>query len=136
MARPTKLTDELIKDAEAYIYSIDGEPAGWTGPDIVVPTIEGLAVYLHVSRDSIYEWVKSNTTFSDIIEDIRAEQARTLVNKGLSGAFNSTITKLMLNKHGYVEKNETDLTSNGETIGITGEQAEQLLRARTNRGTV
>jgi hypothetical protein len=71
-----------------------------------IPTIEGLAVHLGVSRDTLYEWEDKYPDFSDILEQLRAAQADQLIQNGLIGYFNSTITKLMLTKHGYADRQE------------------------------
>lgn len=106
MARPTKLTPELLAKARKYETSD------------AIPTIEDFAIYLDVNRSSIYEWKGGNTKihaeFSDIVDGILALQAKTLINKGLKGIFNPTITKLILSgKHGYVEKSEVDQNLSG-----------------------
>ena len=36
------------------------------------------------------------------------KQEKDLINKGLTGDFNSTITKLILTKHGYSDKQDID----------------------------
>ena len=81
---------------------------------LLLPTIEGLAVHLSVARDTLYEWAKQHEDFSDILEALMAAQADQLVNNGLVGVYNSTITKLMLTKHGYTDKQ--DITSGGEML--------------------
>ena len=117
MARPTKLTTELVTKAEGYIN--ETKMGGLYFGDL--PMVAGLSIYLDVARDTIYEWAKLKTPlgkqFSDIVERISAEQEYKLVGKGLKGEYNASIAKLILNKHGYVERRETDLTSGGEAIG-------------------
>ena len=117
MARPTKLTAALVKKADGYIQ--ETKMGGLYFGDL--PMVAGLAIYLDVARDSIYEWIKAKTPlarqFSDIVEKISAEQEYKLVGKGLKGEYNATIAKLLLSKHGYVERRETDVTSGGEVIG-------------------
>lgn len=81
-----------------------------------LPTIEGLAVYLKVCRDTIYEWERNHTAFSYILGELRAKQARELIRKGLSGEYNSTIAKVLLTKHGYRDESNVDLTSKGESL--------------------
>lgn len=81
---------------------------------IHIPTIEGLAAFMKVGRNTIYEWAKVYPDFRDIIEQLQTQQAQTLLENGLTGQFNSTITKLMLGKHGY--KDQTDLTTNNKDI--------------------
>lgn len=79
---------------------------------VLLPTIEGLANTLEVSRDSLYEW-ESDKDFSDILEKLRQCQAEKLIQLGLQGRYNATIAKMMLSKHGYVEKSEVDNNING-----------------------
>jgi hypothetical protein len=79
-----------------------------------LPTIEGLAVHLMVSRECLYEWARVHPEFSDILEQLKAAQADQLIQNGLVGYFNATITKLMLSKHGY--KDASDITSGDKPI--------------------
>jgi hypothetical protein len=75
--------------------------------DEAIPTIEGLAVYLSISRDSLY----ANDAFSDILEAVRTLQAKHLITGSLRNELNPAISKMMLSaKHGYVEKSEKALT--------------------------
>lgn len=68
-----------------------------------IPSIEGLALHLKISRDTVYDWEKKYPDFSYIIEELRLTQASKLINKGTTGEYNSTITKVLLSKHGYRE---------------------------------
>lgn len=70
---------------------------------IRLPNIGGLAVYLDIARDTIYDWKKKHPDFSYIVEKILAEQENRLVNGGISGDYNATISKVMMTKHGYRE---------------------------------
>lgn len=83
-----------------------------------LPTIEGLALHLKVHRDTLYAWEKDYAEFSDMLEELRARQAETLINKALSGDYNSVIAKLILSKHGYKEERATDVTTSGKPIQI------------------
>lgn len=137
--RPSKLNKELIDLANEYMESLKAE----TNNDLA--TIEGLALKLSISRDTVYEWeniptsfdVPANLTevelkqweesctdkrmlhkqFSDIVSRLRAEQGQKLIQYSLQGKYNPTIAKLILSgKHGYVEKAEQDITSGGEKL--------------------
>lgn len=111
--RPSKLTDALIEQAGRYAskeYLSQGE---------VIPTIEGLAVYLDVSRSTVYKWKGENQEFSDILESLMARQAKELFSNGLTGDFNPTITKLILTKHGYSDRIEQDVTSSDGALAPT-----------------
>lgn len=99
--RPSKYTPELLAKARHYLdfYQEYGDQ---------IPSHAGLSVELGVNRSTIYEWAKdpNKQEFSDIFAEILSTQERVLVAKGLSGDFNSAITKLVLGKHGYHEKQD------------------------------
>lgn len=109
--RPSKYTKALLKKAADYLenYRDTGD---------VIPSIEGLARALNIGRQTIYDWKKDErkVEFAYILEQILSEQARSLLNNGLLGIFNSAIAKLALGKHGYSEKSEQDITSGGKKI--------------------
>lgn len=102
--RPTKVTPELIQQAWDYVKTT-GEFSYQ-----LVPTIEGLSIAMNISRETIYAWEKDdvNAEFSDIVKKLRSLQAEKLLQNALLGRYNPMIAKLMLSKHGYVEKTETD----------------------------
>jgi hypothetical protein len=112
MARRTKLNKDLVSRAQVYLLECVGD----RNP---LPTIEGLALSLGVHRDTVYAWEETATSvekpstiltqFSDIVKRLRTYQAEKLIQNGLSGRYNPTITKLILSgKHGYVEKQATE----------------------------
>lgn len=104
--RPQEYNDTFTEKAKEYLKQTDLE----------LPSVEGLAVFLEVHRSTIYDWKDKFDEFSDIVEKILAEQAKSLMNNGLTGKWNSTISKLLLTKHGYSDKIEKDITSGGKTI--------------------
>lgn len=107
--RPTKLTTGLIERANEYIESI------WMKEGSVIPTVEGLALYLGTSRRNIYQWAEDIEQFSHTLEWLQALQSRVLQDKGLTGEFNSNITKLILSaKHQFVERQ--DVTTDGKAL--------------------
>lgn len=111
--RPSKLTDAVIEQAGRYAskeYLALGE---------VIPTVEGLAVYLNVSRKTLYNWKVESEEFLHILEDLMARQAKELFSNGLTGDFNPTITKLILTKHGYSDRVEQDVTSSDGALAPT-----------------
>lgn len=93
-------------------------------PQLVVklPKAEGLALYLGVSRSRLYEWAGLYPEFQDILERINQIQADRVINEALAGNYNPLIAKLLLGKHGYREKTETDLTSGGKPLPIMGHE--------------
>ena len=114
MARPTKYTRKLEKTANEYI---DG---GYIDENQVVPTQSTLSSLLGISRTTLIQWGRDGIGgFPYILERCNAKQEAILVNKGLTGEFNSNITKLMLGKHGYHDRQETELTVAGQIETIT-----------------
>ncbi len=109
--RPSVYGVEILAKAANYLYNYEklGE---------IIPTVVGLALYLGVNKDTCYEWAKDEQKkeFSDIFKRVQESQELSLLNNGLQGKFNHTITKLMLSKHDWVEKSETDVTSKGERV--------------------
>jgi hypothetical protein len=115
MARPTKYTKELVKKAQAYL---DG---GWETEDDVIPSHVGLSLVLDIRRETLYAWAKEEdkAEFSNILDKINAKQQRVLIAKGLTGDFNSNITKLVLGKHGYHDKQDSTIANpDGGTLVI------------------
>lgn len=119
--RPLEYNDEILTQAQEYLLSCEDKEIEKGSEDrptysikVKLPTIEGLAVYLKVSRDTIYDWEKKYKEFSYILTQLRAEQADKLINNGLSGDYNPTIAKVLLTKHGYREG--IDQTTNDKDL--------------------
>lgn len=117
MARPTKLTKELVDKAATYLDAC--KLGGAHHPSI--PSDWGLAIYLGIGTSTLYVWAKLDTPlakqFQDILDDITAQQGFALFNGGATGKYNSTIVKMMLSaKHGIVEKTATDVTTAGGPV--------------------
>lgn len=102
---------------------------GRTRLRVNLPSVAGLAVYLGVARQTVRDWANQGeqedaedlyVEFSTIVETVLAEQELRLSSKGVSGEYNSVISKLLLTKHGYSDKQ--DITSGGERIAPTAEQ--------------
>jgi len=102
--RPTKYTQELLDKCYAYLDQ-------WRELGDMIPSHEALQEYIGISSTCLYDWAKAEDKkeFSDILEQILIKQRRELINKGLSNDFNSNITKLVLGKHGYHEKQDQNI---------------------------
>ena len=61
---------------------------------------------LGLSRETLRLWSKDEDKeeFFGILEAINQKQECVLLDNGLTGKFNSTITKLVLGKHGYHDR--------------------------------
>ena len=111
--RPTKYNPELVEKAQEYLDRQRGKNAPEAnGFREVIPSACGLALELGVSETTLYRWrdEEDKAEFRDILDGIQFKQKQLLLNHGLSGEFNSAITKLVLGKHGFHEKTETDST--------------------------
>lgn len=105
VGRPSQLAETLEK-AKEYLnggYEVVGE---------VIPSIAGLACYVAKGRNNIYEYGKNSEEFQNILDGIMRLQESKLLNSGLKGEFNATITKLILTKHGYSDKAELEHSGN------------------------
>lgn len=109
--RPTKYTPELIEKAELYITE-------WRTLGDMIPSHDALCGYLDITSTTLYDWRQDpdKDEFSCILDKILRMQRQELINNGLSGDFNSAITKLVLGKHGYSDKIDTDITSKGKAV--------------------
>ena len=137
MARPTLYNEKILTDSREYLarpvesYKViekpfikDGKVYGVNDEvvkEVNVPTLEGLATFLDISRDTLYAWRKEHEEFSYIIDKLLQKQTFTLINKGLSNEYNANITKAIISKQGYSERTETDITTSGEKINMTPE---------------
>jgi hypothetical protein len=108
VGRPSKYNDEIQAQADSYLY-------GWQDVD-ALPSRVGLCCYIGIHKATSYEWEETYPKFSDTCKAIEALQERTALNKGITGEFNSQITKLVLANHGYSDKQAVDHTTNGESI--------------------
>lgn len=95
--RPTKYSEEMLEKTEEYLES------GYS----VIPSVAGLAVYLGVVTKTLYNWSGEHEEFLHALEQLKDKQHEKLVDCGLVGEFNSTITKLILTKHGYSDRQES-----------------------------
>ncbi|WP_439946498.1 terminase small subunit [Streptomyces sp. BBFR109] len=130
MARPTKLTETVLNAAREYVDT------GWKKKKHAVPMIEGLALWIGVDRTTVREWADNPPTeknqnetekafkarlslhrrFSLIVNELNDVQAVELASGALKNKLNARTANMMLSKHGYVERKETDLTSQGKEL--------------------
>jgi len=115
MAPPTKYTTELLEKAQEYLNTWETLNA--------VPTIAGLAVHLNIAKQTLYEWEKEKENGKDAIADVcarvRVMQEQVLIDKGLTKKYDNSLTKLMLMKHGYSDRQEVDHKSTDGSMSPT-----------------
>lgn len=142
MARPTKLTTELLEKARGYLATCYDKPV-WTEKgglayvDVNLPSKVGLAIYLGIDKATVDNWCnleqkeepwpindtmipEMKQEFFGIVKEILSEQEKRLINNGLGGLYKEKTNAMLLSKHGYAtEKTETDITTQGEKINST-----------------
>lgn len=131
VGRPSIYNEELQAKATQYIFEFEEQGD-------VIPSHAGLACWLGVAKSTLYEWKKTYPQFSVTLEAIQSKQEVIAVNKGLSGAFNSTITKLVLANHGYSDKQEIEHHGRIDTKvsrEMTDAELEEMIAQRNARSS-
>lgn len=94
---PSVYGQHIIEYAKGYLEHYDklGDQ---------VPTKAGLCITLGISYTTLDTWCRDpeKQEFAGLVAVLNQKQERALINGGLSGAHNSVISKLVLQKHGYV----------------------------------
>lgn len=127
--RPTKYSPAIVTKTRAYLDSCVDEYFDYHKTQgaksdtyerkvrVKLPTIEGLALYLKVNKDTVLEWGKIHPAFSGALADLKAMQHERLIAGGLSGDYTPLIAKLVLSaNHGMTDR--TDHTSDGEKLPV------------------
>lgn len=110
LGRPTKYDPAFVEEVDKYLETTGKK-------QMHLPKIESFANWLHVHKDTLYEWAKIYPDFSDALNTIMQKQAEQLIDDGIYGGkeVNATIVKLLLqNNHGMREKIDTDITTAGK----------------------
>lgn len=108
MGRPSIYSLELLEKAIGYLANYED-----FGDEI--PSNVGLALHLGISQRILNYWAndEEKQDFLHILDCIQAKQQQVLINKGLNSQFNSNICKLVLGKHGFHDKQETEVSGPG-----------------------
>ena len=110
MGRPTYYCEEL--EAQAWRYVDAFEEHGHAFPSIV-----GLCKVLNRGKTTIYKWAEDeNKNFRDILDAIKENQELVTFNKAMLGEYNATIAKLLLGKHGYNDKVDSNNISSDRSM--------------------
>lgn len=112
--RPTKYTPEFLKIAKEYLGNYESKH------EHAIPSVAGLAEISNIRRETLHVWSneEGKEEFSNILGNILAKQERLLIGSGLKGVFNSAITKLVLGKHGYHDKQDIGGDQNNPLIPV------------------
>lgn len=124
--RPTEYTQDIIDKAWSYVNG------GWEKEGAPIPSLVGMCRVLNRGKSTIYDWAKDpEKQFSDIVEALNELQEEILASKGLTGDFNSSITKLMMTKHGYSDKQDISQTTTISVNGMSDEELERIARGES-----
>ena len=104
--RPTNYNEEVLQATRDYVDAYANGQGNRS-----VPTIVELSRLIKRSKSTVYEWIghSDKAEFADLVSQIEDLQHEVLVDGGLAGGFNPAVTKMMLTKHGYSDKQEIDL---------------------------
>lgn len=107
VGRPTSYSKEIYDISLAYLDNFESEH------EHKFPSVVGLCKIIKRGSSTVYDWANPkhdsyHEEFSDIVSAINDYQHFELINKGISGEFNSNITKLLLGKHGHSDKQDID----------------------------
>lgn len=119
VGRPSKYNDNVVEQSKYYLDN-------HTDYDDIIPSIVGLAYLLKVTRQTIYTWGEEHPEFLDILESLNQKQERLLLSGGLGGSFNPSITKLVLGKHNYHEKQETEHSGSINFSNLSDQELEDI----------
>lgn len=113
--RKTTYKKEYCNKVDEYLESTIDKRTG-ASLEVNIPTLDEFALFIGVPRRTMYDWKAEFEDFSHSLDKIVTEQKKRLINKGLSGEYNSTIAKLILSaNHGMKER--SDMTSDDKPIG-------------------
>lgn len=122
LGRPSTYDPKYIELIDVYLKTCNDEYKSVTvGTETIkrlevkLPMIEDFALENDIPISTLYDWEKVNPDFSVALDKIRSSQKRVLLNKGISGEYNSTIARLTLSaNHGMKER--TDMTTDDKPI--------------------
>lgn len=124
MGRPTLFSEEVREQALNYIND------GYLEEGHAVPSVLGLARVLKVARSTVYAWgEKEENDFKGILELCGDATEFIALNRSLKNEINSNISKLLLGKFGYADKQDTNLKADIGLSELTDEQLEHKRKA-------
>lgn len=110
--RPRKIetVEELQEGIERYIDYIETQNAAGVA---LIPDVEGLALFLGVSRSTLYDWQNARPgEFSDTLKRTLNAIAATKKQLGLQGKIPALVLALdMNNNHGYTQQQNIEITT-------------------------
>jgi hypothetical protein len=132
--RPSKLNEDQKSEVfDAFCEYIVNTPDPTVSRFVSNETI---CFRYNILDHDIYHW----PAFSQLIKRAIKKQEAYLLEQGGAGKYNPTLAifRLKQPQHGYKDRVDTDITSGGDKLGVglSAEQAEQLIAARANRSDI
>lgn len=101
-----------------------------------IPDVEGFCDHIDSYRD-LFSAYEKKEEFSDTIKRIKNWIYYKKKQLAMKNQMNATIFIFdAKNNAGYVDKTEFEGELNGNLVGVSPDQAEQLIRARTSRSDI
>ena len=74
----------------------------------MVPQLVGMALYCEIIEDTLHRWRHDDDKkpWAELCARVMGEQQHQLLNLGLARVTDNSITKLMLMKHGFTDRQE------------------------------
>lgn len=105
--RPSKFQNDIEQVVDEYLSKecVDVFNPRTRRFNVSLPSVEGLALYLRMSRDTLYTLAKKHESYQRALEHVKSQQQMRLINQGLAGNYNPSIASLMLRvNHGMSEQ--------------------------------
>jgi hypothetical protein len=114
VGRPSEYKPEIIDELNKYLEFAVPE-------NMKIPTVEGLALKLGISKNTLYVWAKEHPEFQDALDELKMRQKESLTDIGIFGGkeINATIVALLLKvNHDMIETSHTDITTKGKPLSL------------------
>jgi hypothetical protein len=112
MARPTEYDPKYCEEIDKYLAQAVPE-------NMDIPTVEGFALRMGITKKTLYNWSKQNKKFLHALGRLKMQQKVHLIRTGIFGGkeINQTIVSLLLKvNHKMIETSKTDITSGGKPL--------------------
>jgi hypothetical protein len=100
---PTKYNAAMQAKAEKILTRL------WEDPD-GLPSILRLSIELGIGRKTLYVWGEKHQAFRHILDLANSLQECKIIERAMQGHWNSNIAKLVLGKHGYHDKVDSNVS--------------------------
>ena len=114
MPTPTKYTPELLEKAQEYLDT-------WEELGDAVPMLVGMSIHCGITEKTRMKYEKEHEAMGIVCAGVREAQQQVLINKGLTKIHDNSLTKLMLMKHGFTDKQTVDMKSSDGSMSPTKE---------------